>query len=138
MTTNTNETLHADVVMYATGRLPNTEELGLESTGVELSRNAIVVDEYSKTNVDNIYAVGDVVDHALTPVAIREGQAFAETLYNDNPTKFSYDDIPTAVFCQPSGGNRGFDRTGCCQKISEYGCVSDDVQGHETYPDRAR
>lgn len=107
--TNTNETLHADVVMYATGRLPYTSGLGLESAGVALTENgAIKVDEYSKTNVDSIYAVGDVTDRmALTPIAIREGQAFAETLYNNNPTKFGYDNVPTAVFCQPEVGTVG-------------------------------
>ena len=72
-----------DAVMYATGRLPNTEGLGLEAVGVELGeRGEIKVDEYSKTNVDSIYAVGDVTDRIqLTPVAIREGHSFADTVF---------------------------------------------------------
>ena len=77
---STGDVLETDLVMYATGRAPNSSGLGLERAGVELGWNGhVVVDEYSKTSVDNIYAVGDVTDRvALTPVAIREGAAFAE------------------------------------------------------------
>ena len=80
--------LETDVVMYATGREPYTEGLGLETAGVKLNeRGAVVVDAYSKTNVDNIWAVGDVTDRInLTPVAIREGAAFAETEFYGRPT----------------------------------------------------
>src|SRR5690606_31949131 len=90
-------------VMFATGRLPNTEGLGLERAGVELGeRSEIKVDEYSKTNVDSIYAVGDVTDRVqLTPVAIREGQAFSDTVFGDTPTTVSYDCVPSAVFSHP-------------------------------------
>ena len=102
-------TLEADVVMYATGRAPNTKGLGLEDAGVELdAKGAVVVDEYSRSSVDNIYAVGDVTDRInLTPVAIREGQAVAETLFNDNPTKPDHADVPSAVFSQPPIGTVG-------------------------------
>jgi glutathione reductase (NADPH) len=95
--------LGVDLVMFATGRAPNTKGLGLERAGVRLdAKGAIPVDEYSRTNVPNIYAVGDVTDRInLTPVAIAEGQAFAETLYNDNPTRPDHTNVPSAVFSQP-------------------------------------
>lgn len=101
--------LKVDAIMYATGRKPNTQGLGLEEVGVELGENAqILVDAWSKTNIDNIYAVGDVTDRAaLTPVAIREGQAFAETVFNDNPIAVDHSLIPTAVFSQPEIGTVG-------------------------------
>jgi glutathione reductase (NADPH) len=95
--------MEVDCVLFATGRVPNTGGLGLEQVGVELTgRGAVKVDEYSKTNVDSIYAVGDVTDRVqLTPVAIREGQAFADTVFGNNPTTVSYDCIPSAVFSHP-------------------------------------
>lgn len=103
------DTMRAGLVMYATGRLPNTKDLGLEEAGVECGWNGhIVVDEYSKTSVDNIYAVGDVTDRAaLTPVAIREGAAFAETVFNDNSVAVDHQYIPTAVFSEPEIGAVG-------------------------------
>jgi glutathione reductase (NADPH) len=93
----------ADVVLAATGRMPNTKGLGLDSAGVVLDdKGAIVVDEYSRTSCKSIYAVGDVTNRVqLTPVAIREGQAFAETVFNNNPSTVDYDCIPSAVFSQP-------------------------------------
>jgi glutathione reductase (NADPH) len=95
--------LEVDCVMFATGRLPNTEGLRLEDVGVELGeRGEIKVDEYSRTNVESIYAVGDVTDRVqLTPVAIREGQAFADTVFGDKPTTVAYDCVPSAVFSHP-------------------------------------
>jgi glutathione reductase (NADPH) len=92
-----------DLVMFATGRSPRIEGLGLERAGVELNdKGAIKVDRFSKTNVDHIYAVGDVTDRVqLTPVAIREGQAFAETVFNNNPIAVDHTNIPTAVFSHP-------------------------------------
>ena len=102
---------HVDtgLVMYATGRRPNTDGLGLDAAGVEVDgAGAVVVDAYSKTSVDNIYAVGDVTDRvALTPVAIREGAAFVETVYRDNPTAVDHSCIATAVFSQPELGTVG-------------------------------
>src|SRR6516164_9849592 len=93
----------ADVVMYATGRNPNTKALGLAEIGVETVGNgAVVVDEWSCSTVPNIYAIGDVTDRInLTPVAIAEGRALAETLFNDNPTKMDHANVPSAVFSQP-------------------------------------
>jgi len=101
--------LETDLVMYATGRGPNTKGIGLEDVGVEMDRNgAIVVDEYSQTSVDSIYAIGDVTDRVqLTPVALAEGMAFARTIYESKPTSVSYDNIPSAVFSQPPIGTVG-------------------------------
>ncbi|MCV6548699.1 MAG: glutathione-disulfide reductase [Cohaesibacter sp.] len=103
------KTLLADQILSAIGRSPYTEGLGLDRVGVELDRaGAIKVDEYNRTNIDHIYAVGDVTNRVnLTPVAIREGAALVETLFNNNPTTIDYKDIPTAVFTQPEIGTVG-------------------------------
>ncbi|WP_379547215.1 glutathione-disulfide reductase [Qipengyuania sp. DSG2-2] len=93
-----------DLVMFAVGRTPNTGGLGLDTVGVELGDNGeIKVDEFSKTNVDYIYAVGDVTDRVqLTPVAIREGQAFADSVFGDGkPYSVDHSCIPSAVFSHP-------------------------------------
>jgi glutathione reductase (NADPH) len=99
----TDEFLEADLVMYATGRLPNTKDLGLKEAGVELSNTgAVIVDGQNRSSVDNIFAVGDCTDRIqLTPVAIAEGRAFAETFFNGNPITMDYDCIASAVFSQP-------------------------------------
>jgi len=99
----------ADVVMYATGRKPNTRGLGLAEIGVETTENgAVVVDEWSCSNIPNIYAVGDVTDRVnLTPVAIAEGRAVAETLFNENPIRMDHANVPSAVFSQPPIGSVG-------------------------------
>lgn len=96
-------------VMYATGRTPNTAGMGLEALGVELDRaGAVVVDQYSQTAVPSIYAIGDVTNRVnLTPVAIREGMAFVETVFNGNPTPVDHELIPSAVFTQPEFGTVG-------------------------------
>jgi len=101
--------ISASLVMAATGRVPNTRELGLQQAGVALGWNGhVVVDEYSKSSVDNIYAVGDVTDRAnLTPVAIREATAFVETVFEDKPKAMDYNFIPTAVFSEPEIGTVG-------------------------------
>jgi glutathione reductase (NADPH) len=94
----------ADVVMFAVGRIPNTEGLGLDKAGVELGEGGeIVVDRFSKTNIDHIYAVGDVTDRVqLTPVAIREGQAFADSVFGGrDPVAVDHSCIPSAVFSHP-------------------------------------
>ena len=98
-----------DQVIYATGRIPNTAGLGLEDVGVELGvKGEVKVDQYSGTSLPSIYAVGDVTDRlALTPVAIQEGMAFVETVFNDNPTAPDHDLIATAVFTQPEIGAVG-------------------------------
>lgn len=108
--TDTNGDTHlVDQVMYATGRRPNSDNLGLEELGVELGdRGQVVVDDYSQTAVPSIFAVGDITDRAnLTPVAIREGMAFVETVFKSNPTKPDHDLIPTAIFTQPEMGTVG-------------------------------
>jgi glutathione reductase (NADPH) len=99
-------TLESEVVMFATGREPHVRDLGLEAAGVALNEaGAIAVDDYSRTAAEHIWAIGDVTDRmALTPVAIREAQAFHETVYRGRPTKFDYADVPTAVFSQPPVG----------------------------------
>ncbi len=98
-----------DRVLFATGRKPNTAGLGLQEAGVELGRNGqVVVDEYSQTAVPSIYAIGDVTDRVnLTPVAIREGMAFVETVFKGNPTPVDHALIPSAVFTQPELGTVG-------------------------------
>jgi glutathione reductase (NADPH) len=106
-------TLAADEVMLAIGRAPNVAGLGLEAAGVKLgARGEIPVDAYSATNVPGIYAVGDVTDRAnLTPIAIREGHAFADTVFGGKPTKVSHARIPTAVFSTPEIGTVGLSET---------------------------
>jgi len=96
-------TLQTDVIMMATGRVPNTHGLGLDAIDLDTARNgAIMVDEYSRTHIDHIHAVGDCTDRMnLTPVAIAEAVAFVRTVYEDQPTKMHYRDIPTAVFSSP-------------------------------------
>ena len=125
LTLKNGDHLSTGLVMYATGRKPNVSGLGLETAGVDLGWNGhVVVDEYSKTSVDNIYAVGDVTDRAnLTPVAIREGAAFAETVYNDNPVAVDHTTIPTAVFSQPEIGTVGLTEAEAremCRKLDIY------------------
>jgi glutathione reductase (NADPH) len=107
--TTIGQEISADLVMYATGRKPNTRGLGLAEAGVELDDNgAVKVDEWQRSSIVNIYAVGDVTDRLnLTPVAIAEGRAIAETLYNNNPIKMDHNDVPTAVFSQPPIGTVG-------------------------------
>jgi len=95
--------IETDCVMFATGRDPNTEGLGLESAGIEVdAKGAIPVNESGQSACESIYAIGDVTNRVqLTPVAIREGQAFADTLYGGKPTRVDYDNIPSAVFSHP-------------------------------------
>ncbi len=102
-------TLEADCIMYATGRHPNTDGLGLENAGVEMDRKgAIKVDTFSKTNVDNIWALGDVTDRiALTPVAIHEAMGFYRTEYLGDPTPSDHENVASAVFSQPPVGSVG-------------------------------
>ncbi|WP_420561375.1 glutathione-disulfide reductase [Tepidicaulis sp.] len=117
------DSYETDCVMYATGRRPKVDGLGLEKAGVILNKaGAIAVDARSKTNIDNIYAVGDVTDRAnLTPVAIREGAAFAETVFNDNPQEVDHSIIPTAVFSHPEIGTVGMTEEEACRAHGEDG-----------------
>jgi glutathione reductase (NADPH) len=113
----------ADVLLVATGRVPNVDGLGLENAGVEFvptslegpgykSTNAIQVNEFSQTTQPNIFAVGDVTDRVnLTPVAIGEGRAFADSEFGNNPREFSHETIPTAVFTNPQAATVGLTET---------------------------
>ncbi|NVK62637.1 MAG: FAD-dependent oxidoreductase [Rhodobacteraceae bacterium] len=98
-----------DQVFFATGRRPNTDHMGLEEVGVKLGRRGeVLVDEYSQTSVPSIYCIGDATDRVnLTPVAIREGMAFVETVFKGNPTPVDHELIPSAVFTQPEFGTVG-------------------------------
>lgn len=101
--------IETDVVLMAVGRRANTEGLGCDKAGVKLAENGdVIVDEWSRTSAENIWAVGDVTGRvALTPVAIREGHAFADTEFGGKPWKMDHENIPTAVFTQPEVGTVG-------------------------------
>jgi glutathione reductase (NADPH) len=102
--------IETDQAMFAIGRKPNVSGIGLGAAGVELAwTGGIAVDEFSQTSVPNIYAVGDVTNRVnLTPVAIREGQAFADTVFGGRPTRVDHANVPTAVFSEPEVGAIGF------------------------------
>jgi len=104
-----NDSLDTNLVMYATGRTPNTADLGLEKTKVSLNnKGAIIVNEHYQTSVPCIYAIGDVTDRVnLTPVALAEGMALARNLYDNEDKLVNYADIPTCVFSQPNMGTVG-------------------------------
>ncbi len=107
--TDHGEILETDAVMLAIGRVPNTDNLGLEKAGVAIgARGEVKVDHFSKTNVDHIYAIGDVTDRIqLTPVAIHEAMAFAKTVFEKKPTPVDHRLVPSAVFSQPEIGTVG-------------------------------
>jgi glutathione reductase (NADPH) len=111
----------SDQVMFAVGRHPNIKGLGLEKAGVALNpeNGGIAVDGFSKTSAPNIYAVGDVTHRInLTPVAIREGHAFADTVFGKREVRVDHADIPTAVFCQPEVGTVGLTEDQACEQFS--------------------
>ncbi|MAZ84232.1 MAG: glutathione-disulfide reductase [Hoeflea sp.] len=118
-TLNDGDELIVDQVMLALGRMPNTENLGLDKAGVTVGKKGeIPVDAYSCTNVPHIYALGDVTDRVqLTPVAIHEAMCFVETVYKDNPTSPDHDLIATAVFSQPEIGTVGMSEEDAAQKF---------------------
>lgn len=102
------ETVVVDVILAATGRQPNLKNLGLENAGVEINDGAIAVDKYSQTSQEHIFAVGDCTDRInLTPVAINEGRAFADTQFGGHSRTMSYENIPTAVFSTPEAATVG-------------------------------
>lgn len=123
VTTTNDDVIDTDLVMYATGRVPNSDTLGLKEAGVETgAKGKILVDEWSKSNVDHIYAVGDVTDRVnLTPVAIAEGHAFADTVYGNKPRNIGYDNIATAVFSTPSIGTCGLTESQAREKYGKLG-----------------
>jgi glutathione reductase (NADPH) len=111
----------ADCVMFATGRVPNIAKLGLQQAGVEIAKNGgIAVDEYSRTSAPNVYAVGDVTNRInLTPVAIREGHAFADTVFGGKPTAVDHGNVPTAVFCDPEVGAVGLTEAEARERLAQ-------------------
>jgi glutathione reductase (NADPH) len=115
------ERLAADQFMLALGRIPNTENLGLEAAGVETGKiGEIIVDAYSRTNIDNVWAIGDVTNRVqLTPVAIHEAMCFVETAFKENPTRPDHECIPTAVFSQPEIGTVGLSEEEACARFEE-------------------
>ncbi|MEC9184898.1 MAG: glutathione-disulfide reductase [Pseudomonadota bacterium] len=114
--------MRTDVILYATGRSPNSANIGLEAAGVELGKSgAVLVDEGFKTSVPSIYAIGDVIDRVqLTPVALEEGMVVANELFNEKAGAVDYTNIPTAVFSQPSIGTVGLTEA---QARDKYGKV---------------
>ncbi len=122
VTTSAGEVRDFDQVLMATGRNPNTQGIGLEDAGVTLGRNgAVVVDEFSKTTADNIYAIGDCTDRlALTPIAIHEAQCLFETLYRGKPTRPVHGDVASAVFSQPTVATVGYTEAAA---RAEFGAV---------------
>ncbi|MEX2615869.1 MAG: glutathione-disulfide reductase [Alphaproteobacteria bacterium] len=112
--------IETDLIMYATGRVVKSRGIGLEEAGVELAPNgAVKVDDYFKTSVDSIYALGDVIDRvALTPVAIAEGMVLAGNLFKNQSRMADYEDIPTAVFSQPNIGTVGLTEAQAREKYS--------------------
>ncbi|SEE01943.1 NADPH-glutathione reductase [Rhizobiales bacterium GAS191] len=115
------ETLDAEVVLMATGREPNTRGLGLEAAGVGLgAKGEVRVDADSRSDVTSIYAIGDVTDRLqLTPVAIREGHAFADSVFGDKPWNADHADVPTAVFITPEIGTVGLTQLQACERHAE-------------------
>ena len=116
-----NEQIMADLVMFATGRKPNVYGLGLEAAGVRLGETGgIAVDALSKTTAENIYAVGDVTNRInLTPVAIREGHAFADSVFGGVPTKVDHTNVPTAVFSEPEIGVIGLTEAQARERLAK-------------------
>jgi len=113
--------IEVDAVLAATGRRPATAGLGLDKAGVRLDdKGAVVVDAHSKSSVDSIYAVGDVTDRLnLTPIAIREGHAFADTVFGGRDTSVNYDCVPSAVFSTPEIGTVGLTEEQAARRFDE-------------------
>jgi glutathione reductase (NADPH) len=123
------EPVTVDAVMFATGREPNTDDLGLESAGVELHKGAIVVDDDNRSTCPSIYAVGDVTNRVqLTPVAIREGQAFADSVFGGKPTRVDYHNIPSAVFSHPPMAGVGMTESEAKNKLGSCKVYTSDFR----------
>ncbi|MGA7387203.1 MAG: glutathione-disulfide reductase [Pseudolabrys sp.] len=116
-----NSAVTTDKVMFAIGRRPNVTGLGIEGLNIKIHEHGgIEVDEYSRTSVPNIYAVGDVTNRVnLTPVAIREGHAFADTVYGGKPTPVDHSNVPTAVFSEPEVGVIGLTETRARDRLAK-------------------
>ena len=124
------EDIDADQLLIAVGRQPNTDGLGCEDAGVELGeRGAVKVDAQNRTSVDSIFAIGDVTDRVqLTPVAIREGQAFSDTFFGNQPTTVDYDAIPSAVFSHPPLAGVGMTESQAREKLGAVKCFTSDFR----------
>ena len=124
------EQIEADLLLWAIGRSPHSKALGLEEVGVELAKDgSIKVSDDSRTNVPSIYAVGDVTNRVqLTPIAIREGHAFADSVFGNNPRTVNYDCIPTAVFCNPPIGSVGMTETDARAKFADVKVYKSDFR----------
>jgi len=122
--------ISTDVILYATGRLPNSANIGLEKAGVKLGKGgAVLVDEVFKTSVPSIYAIGDVIDRVqLTPVALEEGMVVANALFNEKAGAVDYSNIPTAVFSQPSIGTVGLTETEAREKYGKVDIYKSDFK----------
>ena len=120
----------ADAVLVATGRVPNTKGLGLEAAGVELDKDgAVKVDDNNQSSVPSIYAVGDVTNRIqLTPVAIREGQAFADSVFGGKPTTVDYANVPSAVFSHPPIGAVGMTEAEARNKLGAVRIYTSDFR----------
>src|SRR5215813_1544822 len=114
-------TVEVDKVMFAVGRWPNVAGFGLDEAGVRCAPNrGIAVDQLSQTSVPHIYAIGDVTNRVnLTPVAIREGHGFADTVFGDKPTAVDHTDVPTAVFSEPEVGTVGLTEAQACERLTK-------------------
>jgi glutathione reductase (NADPH) len=124
------EPVDCDAILFATGRRPHVEGLGLENAGVELNeKGAIKVDETSRSSCESIYAVGDVTDRIqLTPVAIREGQAFADTVFGNKPHTVDYENVPAAVFSHPPIAAVGLTEAQARNKLGSVKVYSSDFR----------
>jgi glutathione reductase (NADPH) len=124
------DTIDADAVLFATGRRPNTDGLGLEGVGVKLDdKGAVTVDADNRSSVDHIYAVGDVTNRVqLTPVAIREAQAFADTIFGNKPTRVDYNCIPSAVFSHPPLASVGMTESDARNKLGSVKVYTSDFR----------
>ena len=124
----------ADLVLFATGRAPNVAGLGLDMAGVALNeQGAVKVDDDNKSSVDSIYAVGDVTDRIqLTPVAIREGQAFADTVFGNRPSRVDYAMVPSAVFSQPPMAGIGLTESQARNKLGTVKTYTSDFRPMKT------
>nr|WP_218625200.1 glutathione-disulfide reductase [Sphingomonas sp. dw_22] len=124
------EPFEVDCVLFATGRVPNTRGLGLAEVGVELDdKGAVKVDADNRSSVDSIYAVGDVTNRVqLTPVAIREGQAFADTVFGNKPHQVDYSCIPSAVFSHPPMAGVGMTESEAKNKLGSVAVYMSDFR----------
>jgi len=128
--TKSGESIEADLLLWAIGRTPHSKALGLEEVGVELAKDGSVkVGDDNRTNVPSIFAVGDVTNRVqLTPIAIREGHAFADTVFGNNPRSVNYDCIPTAVFSNPPIGSVGMTEAEAREKLQDVKIYKSDFR----------